>query len=532
MTSVGGIASTGAPVHREDRQGGRADQCERRERQGASAKRREIAPGHNGLTYRPHVTTLRDTTPDNAASGGRPQNQQLADALHRADWSPRELVRVLNRRLDVIGEPTLHVTAAFGWLRGGAPRSEIVRRLTASVLTEATGTPYTATDLWCGKRGPATPERTATEKLLGRRSLTEILATAAAWTATGPRDQAALQPATEERLFSAVWDATRQVPLYTLPATGPEQVIPPFMDVLEAHLRRLRRLDDTAGGGAISQRYVRIELAGVLDLLRHSRYTTDIGTRLLNTASGMAQLAGWMAFDADLTAAAQRYQLIAIRLARHAGDSDAVTNVLGMLSYQYAACARPSAALRLAEAAVEHSARGLPIVRARAWGRLATAHAAAGDIDAFRTATDRCRDLLQHRRDDDPPALYYFTPEQVAAETGHALVELAAAKPHHTKRLLAEATELLSPLTETGPATGFRRSALLHGVHLARAHLLSRDSEAVSRTLLRLADRVPDIQSIRCRNLLDRLRRQAGRHLHSQDGTDALNAVDRALSAP
>ncbi|MBC7267725.1 hypothetical protein ACF09G_36400 [Streptomyces albogriseolus] len=477
------------------------------------------------------MTTLRDTPPDDAAPGGRPHNRQLADALDRAGWSPRELVRVLNRRLGVIGEPTLHLTAAFGWLRGGAPRSEIVRRLTASVLTEATGTPYTAADLWSGKRGPATPEKTATEDLLGRRSLTDVLATAAAWTATDPRDQAALHPAADDRLFSAVWDATRQAPLRTHAATGPEQVLPDFMDVLEAHLRRLRRLDDTAGGGALSQRYVRIELAGVLDLLRNSRYTADIGTRLLQTASGMSQLAGWMAFDADLTAAAQRYQLIAIRLARHAGESDAVTNVLGMLSYQYAASARPAAALRLAEAAVEHSVRSLPIVRARAWGRLATAHAAAGDIDAFRTATDRCRELLQHRRDDDPPALYYFTPDQVAAETGHALVELAAAKPRHAKRLLAEAAELLSPLTETGPATGFRRSALLHGVHLARAHLLSRDTEATAGILLRLAERVPDIQSIRCRNLLGRLRRQAGMHLHPSDGADALDAVDRALSA-
>jgi hypothetical protein len=276
----------------------------------------------------------------------------------------------------------------------------------------------------------------------------------------------------------------------------------------------------------------RTELAGVLDLVRNSHYSADIGTRLLKTASGMAQLAGWMAFDADLTAAAQRYQLLAVRLAGPADDIHTVANCLGMLSYQYAASANPPAALRLAEAAVEHSARSLPIVHARAWGRLATAHAAAGDIDAFRTATERCRDLLQHRRDDDPPALYYFTAEQVAAENGHALVELAASHPHKAKRLLAEATELLSPLTETGPTIGFRRSALLHGVHLARAHLLSHDAEATTTTLLRLADCLPDIQSIRCRNLLSRLRRQAGRHLHSVESADALNAVDRALSAP
>ncbi|MFD9281043.1 hypothetical protein ACFWD7_27715 [Streptomyces mirabilis] len=470
---------------------------------------------------------------DLPAPGGRIPNQHLADALACTGWSPRELVRTLNPRLDAVGEPVLHLTAGRSWLNGAQPRSEIVRRLVAAVITEATGHTYTAADLWGHEQGGSRPEKTATDDLLGRRSLTEILATATAWTATEPRDQAVLHPATDTTLFSAVWDATRQGPLHAFPGTGREQVIPPFMDVLEGHLRRLRRLDDTAGGGALPQRYVRTELAGVLELVRNSRYSNEIGTRLLITASGMAQLAGWMAFDADLTAAAQRYQLLAIRLARSAGDHHTVANVLGMLSYQHAACGKPAAALRFAEAAVDHTTRSLPLVRARAWGRLATAHAVAGDVPAFRSATEQCRTLLQHRRDDDPPALYYFTDDQIAAETGHALVELAAATPRHARRLLTEATEHLSPLTHNGPVSGYQRSALLHGIHLARAHLLAHDAEATLHTLLHLADRVPHVQSIRCRSLLGRIRRQAGTHIHSSDSSDSGDAfamVDRALS--
>ncbi|MCX5356284.1 hypothetical protein OG901_53530 [Streptomyces mirabilis] len=224
---------------------------------------------------------------------------------------------------------------------------------------------------------------------------------------------------------------------------------------------------------------------------------------------------------------------LAIRLARSAGDHHTVANVLGMLSYQHAACGKPAAALRFAEAAVDHTTRSLPLVRARAWGRLATAHAVAGDVPAFRSATEQCRTLLQHRRDDDPPALYYFTDDQIAAETGHALVELAAATPRHARRLLTEATEHLSPLTHNGPVSGYQRSALLHGIHLARAHLLAHDAEATLHTLLHLADRVPHVQSIRCRSLLGRIRRQAGTHIHSSDSSDSADVfamVDRALS--
>lgn len=49
-------------------------------------------------------------------------------------------------------------------------------------------------------------------------------------------------------------------------------------------------------------------------------------------------------------------------------------------------------------------------------------------------------------------------------------------------------------------------------------------------TLLQLSDRVTDVQSIRCRNLLHRIRRSAGARMRAPDGARVLTAVDRALS--
>ncbi|WP_077060462.1 hypothetical protein [Streptomyces sp. MP131-18] len=481
------------------------------------------------------MTTVRDTSTSRGTSlATRGTNQTLTEALKRAGWSSRDLVRALNPRLTAIGEPILHLTAAQGWLRGSAPRSGTVRRTVATLLTEATGCPYTAAGLWGTQPGRPEQLKTATDGLVGPRPLTDVLAVAAAWTTTSPGDQAALYAVGDNDLFTAVWDATRKNPQAPVLLAGPgaDRVDPPHTDVLEDHLTDLRRLDDTAGGGALSQRYVRNALAGVLDLLHNSRYTPVVGTRLLGIASGMAQLAGWMAFDADLTAAAQRYQLLGIRLARAADDEDTIANVLGMLSYQHAARHKAASALRLAEAAVDHTARSAPVVRARALGRLATAHAAAGNAGAFRAATELCRTLLDNPgTEHHPPALYYFTPDQVAAESGHALVELAASQPHRANRLLSEATDLLTPLTDHGLTTGFKRSALLHGIHLARAHLLSRDATSTVDTLHRLASHLDEVQSIRCRNLLAHLRRQAGSRIHTSSGADALAAVDRALSA-
>ncbi|MFJ5926482.1 hypothetical protein ACIQF6_28155 [Kitasatospora sp. NPDC092948] len=68
-------------------------------------------------------------------------------------------------------------------------------------------------------------------------------------------------------------------------------------------------------------------------------------------------------------------------------------------------------------------------------------------------------------------------------------------------------------------------------MYLARAHMLAHDTEATLNTLLDLTSHVPDVQSIRCRNLLAGLRRHAGSRIKTPSGTDALRRVDQALSA-
>ncbi|MGW0337103.1 hypothetical protein ACWD0J_35645 [Streptomyces sp. NPDC003011] len=333
-------------------------------------------------------------------------------------------------------------------------------------------------------------------------------------------------------MTAAVWDGTWQQGASALGLDGlAERVHPPLMTSLEERLQSLRRLDDQTGGGPLSQRQVRKALSEVVLILRASRYNPDIRTRLLRNAAGLAQLGGWMAFDGNLAAAAQRYQLLAIRFAQAAGDHDSVSNILGMLAYQHAAHGQPAEALRFAASAVAHSAHRLPLVRARALGRLATAHASAGDVDGFRRAADECQALIARRTPEDPPSLYYFTDDQLAAESGHALVELAVTNPRHSRTLLTEAFDLLSPLVSQGSDGGYQRSAVLHGIHLARARLLTKDSEATAHVLKTVAGQVTGVQSLRCRALLTDLRRHAGPRLRSGDRSDVIAVVDRALSA-
>lgn len=454
----------------------------------------------------------------------------LADALDHAKWSARELVKAINPRLNAMGHPPVDLTAGYKWLRGHLPRSAAVRDVTAVVLTEATGRRYTSAELW-GLDQPTT-ETAETEELIGPLPLGHVLRTAAEWT-SGSVEPALVHSAAAEYLSAAVWDATRQPEAPPTPGLGDgDYVAPEFVDMLFEQLAALRRLDDRTGGSPLSQRQARIALHESLVLIHTGRYDAATGNRLLRHAASAAQLAGWMSFDAGLDPAGHRYQLLAIRIARAAGDTNTVSNALGMLAYQHAAGGNPRLALRFAHAAVEHSARAVPLVQARAWGRLATAQAAAGDLDGFRRATDRCRRLIGHRHSDDPPSLYYFTPEQIDAESGQALVELAAHTRGRRSLLLTEAAQLLRPIAAQGTATGYRRSGLLHGIHLVRASIGARDAEATAHWITALAPTLTQVQSIRCRTLLTTVRTAAGRQLRAAGHGDALDALHTALSTP
>ncbi|MGR3935251.1 hypothetical protein [Streptomyces sp. BRA346] len=462
----------------------------------------------------------------------RPHPAVLQDALTRANWSARQLVKTVNPRLNAMGHPTVDITAGYKWLRGHVPRSAAVRDVVVVVLSEATGHRYTSTEMW----GSAYPSAEATqpgetEELLGPLPLEAVLRTASAWT-SGTVEPALVQSTTDEKLTAAVWDATRQAPARLLTGRrNGEVVAPEFVDMLFEQLAALRRLDDRTGGGPLSQRQARHALHDSLGLIHDGQYTAATGTRLLQCAAGAAQLAGLMSFDAGLAPASHRYQLLAIRIARAVGDTTTVSNALGMLAYQHAADGNPNLALRFAYAAVEHARGALPLVQARAWARLATAQAAAGNLDGFRRATDQSRRLIQNRHADDPPSLYYLTPQQINAESGQALVDLAAHIPGKRTLLLREAAALLSPIADQGPTTGFRRSGILHGIHLVRASIGARDPEATAHWITALADHVPHIQSIRCRTLLTAVRTRASNPLRTAGRTDALEAISKALSS-
>lgn len=464
-------------------------------------------------------------------------DNRLATCLQRAHWKPRDLGRAINAWLESrgrIGE-RIHPTTPYSWIKRGFCPYEPYPHIVADILSARLGEMVTPEDLWPDRMVMGPSLRPADDGLRPSWSVDDV-----ARQMDELIDQGASRyvPTSGNQLVVPALDGFRGRPR-SIGGLRTDRVEPPLMNLIVRHIADLRRLDDRAGGGALSLRYVSNELRAVLDLLRNAICRADVHDRLLLAAGDLAQLSGWMHCDAGEHGTGQRYLLLAIRAARTAADSldsrvrvlaqESAANMLGMLAYQSAHAGRPDDALRLAEAAAASTRSARPATRARLAGRLATAHAAAGDVYGFRDNAETARRLLEKRSADDPDFLYYLNGDQLSAEAGQALVDLASRHSAERRKLLMEAIELLTPLTSSGLRNDYQRSALLHGCYLVQAHLHDHDLEAATNTTRTALSRLPEVQSGRCRTLLRGLRQAFARRARNPYVADLLPELDAAL---
>jgi hypothetical protein len=452
--------------------------------------------------------------------------------LQRAGWSPRELAHAVNARLKRMADRKhqIHPTAPYHWLSRGYCPYPPIPEVVAEVLSERLGQPITADLIWPGRTSALAAMANAGTGLAGPWAPSTAVRLLDDLVRSSGSDRRRIRPSNGLELVTLTLDGLAPPADPVQAGVDGEKVLPPMMDLVADHIAALRRLDDRQGGGMLSLRYVLGELRTVLDLIKGAAYSQEVGGRLHLAAADLAQLTGWMHFDAGIDGAGQRYFLLGLRLARAGDDLATTANIMGMLAYHVAHAGQPTEAIRIAEAACDVARRASIGMQARAAGRLATAHAAAGDIHSFRGAADRARTLLARRRpDDDPASIYYLSSAQLDAEAGQALVDLAAQNPGHARHLLAEAVELLTPLTSAGLREDFQRSALLHGGYLALAHLHRRDLEQAASATQTALTRLPGVQSGRCRSLLTRLRRELARRKRNGWVADLLPELDKAL---
>lgn len=215
------------------------------------------------------------------------------------------------------------------------------------------------------------------------------------------------------------------------------------VDDLERVAEARRRLDDAMGGGRLLPA-TREDLRLALALLKNSAYTEEVGRRLYAVAAEFGRIAGWLAFETNQPALAQRYFLAALRAAHLSGDRAVGANILGFMSVQAAQSDNPRDAVVLAESALTAEQAFTPAVAASLQARLGLGAAHADDVAGCYRAQDRSFTLLARSVPETEPSwIYWFTEADARGLAGWSLLALgrpAEAEPH-----LRHAVSLLDP---------------------------------------------------------------------------------------
>ncbi|MFD7340008.1 hypothetical protein ACFV98_29000 [Streptomyces violascens] len=138
---------------------------------------------------------------------------------------------------------------------------------------------------------------------------------------------------------------------------------------------------------------------------------------------GLAHRAGWLRFDADRHADAQRHWQAAIHAAHQADDRDLAAATLSDLAYQATWLARPADALRILEHA--RSRTRTPAVRSLLDVRRARACAVLQDRSGTTHALASAQDELEQMRPEStPPVVSWMSAADVHADAGRCWLDL------------------------------------------------------------------------------------------------------------
>ncbi len=439
-----------------------------------------------------------------AASEPGRSNAELERLLALAGWTPEQLGDRLNRLAATIG-----------------PRDNIHRK---SVRRWVYALPS-----WPAPRVPRQPWPSLVCHLLHERTGQQVTPDALGWAAAGPpcylpADHGLDTPwNTDEAVaaLTAVVDADSMERRHFLALTGltltavahqwlfePERVAASLMgkrvdqalvDDLERVAEARRRMDDAIGGGTLLPA-VREDLRLVVALLDNAAYTEEVGNRLHAVAAEFGRLAGWLAYDSNQPAMAQRYFLAALRAAHVSGDRAIGANILGFMSVPAAKSTSPRDGVILAESALSAERELTPAVAASLYGCLAVGHAYAGDGAASARAQTRAVDLFSRSIPaEEPPWIYWFTAADVQGIAGWSL--LALGRPKEAEPHLRRTVAMLDPTLSRD------RAAWLCDLATARVSTGAVDEACISAR--EAASVIRRLDSARDRRLLADFRRAA-----------------------
>lgn len=338
----------------------------------------------------------------------KPPNTQLAALVDEAGLSSKGLARRVIELAEAKGIAGLRYnhSSVARWLEGEQPKGS-VPELIAEVLGIVLGRPIAIEHI-----GMSASAATAELGLDISGSWTERVRHATdLWRAD-----------VERRQFLAgsvlAVSASSTAALRWLTAGGAE---PPLgrglgrvgladVQAIRAVTRNYRDLDNRLGGARLRSAVITYLDGQVTPLLRHGRYSDEVGRSLASAAAELAQLGGWLSYDTELHGLAQRHMLQALSLAEVAGDSALCGEILAAISHQSTYLAQPACAIDLARTGQAAANRaGLPTLLTECLVMEAHGHAARNDARACATTLVRAEKVFDRAAHAEVPAwLNYF----------------------------------------------------------------------------------------------------------------------------
>jgi hypothetical protein len=380
----------------------------------------------------------------------------LTFLLQTRGWGKAEFARLMQEHGRKLGFPlATNRTTVWKWAQGQEPDADAQR-----VLADLLGVPY---------------EQARAEGWPRWLPVWEVTGLTAPWTeagtvealsdlvGSGRMDRRGFLTITGAALTSlaASWvDA----PSAMAAALNGDRVTDTMVSTIEQRISTLRTLDDQLGGARLLEQ-ARGDLALVTGLLGGGRYTDAVRIRLYALAARVSHLTGWMAYDAGLRSAGQRYYVGALRSARTTGDDAFGAFILAEMGVHVSEAGRTAERVGLVSTAIDNAPHSLsPCTRSFLYLHKAEALSRDGAHREAGTALNRATSLWEHREtDDNPDWLDWFGEAQLRSTEGKVLLR--------SGQLERATSSLETSVTRAAPRDKAVRSSRLAEARLAGGDL-------------------------------------------------------------
>ncbi len=442
--------------------------------------------------------------------GGR--NTALAAVLDELGWPIARLAHVVNREM---GEAYVSRTTVSEWLNNSRVPRQPLPAVAAHVLSQAKGVTVSVSSLWPGVATSALCIA-ADEGMRVSWDLHGTRALISNWLANGGDVFDS-----DRRIFMAVSGTALTAParqyleqIGNVPPPGSFEkflgasgfsnikVSSTLVEYYRSLTSAFRQMDDLEGGSTENLRHIRNAVGQVAGYLKNGSFAKlELKKSFLGVLAELAQIAGWMAYDAERHGLAQRLFRTGLQATHDVGDRNLGAHILACMAYQAVNRNDLSSAEELASVAVKVAAGAHPAVCSLAYSRLAYTKAATGDVNGFRAKIQEAQRLLHSTHSAEAPSwLYWFNYDVLNCQQGHSIVRASLANQRNSNKLIAEADSSLN--TTEGEQTETPRDASFHEAWLARAHIRRGDLHRGMYIAENVIDRMSAVSSPRSRRVL------------------------------